>query len=513
MPISFSEAGIRVTARYGTLASLGRDFGRTLFLTNSAGLGVDERTLAFANNDAVRTATNAAGNTRFTTGDEVLTAAARYFAQQPRGQFVVGRWQKASVDAVLTGSTPGVIADFNALGSTGTLTINGTTITSPDLSSTADLPAVAAALQTAIQAVTGFAGVTLAFSGGVFTLTLPALRADPLPTGTLADELGLSMPATVVQGAPTETNVQALDAIEGEDAGWFYGIHGGSPTDDEIIAAQTWAGTHEHAILFNLIAVNDSALSATSTTDIAARLATGGIVQTAGFYTRDDDDNKAASFAGEWAAVDWQQARGFRAARGKWARLTGCTPDTFNATQLGVLETKRTNAYIRVGYAGANENEATPVVVEGLTYNEEVYWDTFVWISELRARIERAMFNLLAATGQESVGFDMVGFARTRARLIDEMNVGVLNGSIAPNSAVSADARAEIIATTGDSAFTGLLPLGYRVWLQPAGQITPTNRAARIWPYRIWAVGSDAVHGYTGIIDAVPSGAAVAAAA
>ena len=75
------------------------------------------------------------------------------------------------------------------------------------------------------------------------------------------------------------------------------------------------------------------------------------------------------------------------------------------------------------------------------------------------------------------------------------MRKGVRNGGIQPGRTVRGSTKADIIATTGNQAFDGVLSAGYLVHigaLADQTQVDIDNRMAP--PIKIWAKGSEAIH-------------------
>ena len=110
--------------------------------------------------------------------------------------------------APLPGSVTGIapaLADLQAI-SDGVLSIGGSATAAIDLSAVTTLAEVAAAVQTAIQAVAGLSSYTLSLSSNLFVLRNPAGDAGAV-AGTLAVPLGFTAGQTVVAHEPPSTLV------------------------------------------------------------------------------------------------------------------------------------------------------------------------------------------------------------------------------------------------------------------------------------------------------------------
>ena len=74
------------------------------------------------------------------------------------------------------------------------------------------------------------------------------------------------------------------------------------------------------------------------------------------------------------------------------------------------------------------------------------------------------------------------------------MGLAVRNGMVQPGRKVSAQIKADIISTTGNIEFDGTLTTGYLVWVQAPSQAIATDLENRIGRFKVWMVGSDAIH-------------------
>ena len=136
---------VRVNASISPSTPLRPDFGRTLLMTPSA--------LAPARTSTYSSAVSV-GRIFGTANSSVYNKALEYFGQTPYPKdLIIGRWAQAAVNGRITGGTHQTLAALQAI-TAGTFTISGQASATLNFSSASNLAAVAALLETAIQAIT-----------------------------------------------------------------------------------------------------------------------------------------------------------------------------------------------------------------------------------------------------------------------------------------------------------------------------------------------------------------------
>lgn len=366
-----------------------------------------ERTRTYTDIDAV--------GDDFSSSTLVYKIATKLLGQSTVGavppSIIVGRRQ---VDEVIL--TP-VVAN-NAV---YTVTINGVdyTFTSDGTATAAE---ITAGLDTAIGAP---AGITVTDNTGTLTVEVT--------TPGTAWSIKVSSNLTQANTTPTETYVDALEAVEQENNSW-YGIVLDTHTpqvvediSDAINARRKLFGT----------STADTVTPTTGTTDIAKILSDKTADRTYGVYlpTADTDFPEAAWMGAQLpytpGSNDWD-----------FKRATGVTVSTLTDTQRVNLRAKNCNMYTTV--AGVN------IFQDGDTFGGSPI-DEIVGIDWLYARL------------QEGVYF----------RLINSLKVPMTNAGLAI-------IENEIRSVLSQAESNGLIDRGWTVNTPDVSSISPTLRAQRI---------------------------------
>ena len=163
--------------------------------------------------------------------------------------------------------------------------------------------------------------------------------------------------------------------------------------------------------------------------------------------------------------------------------LPGVEPTTVSRTQLAELERKRGSVYTIVG--------GTRSFLGGQTGRDGYWIDAIWWLGWLRNRLEIDIWNAIRTSPK---------LTRTilAATLNNALEAGVANGGLQPGRAVTTATKDDIITTTGDSDFAGVLTSGYLVWVDP--DPSAQDESNRISRFRVWCVAQSSFNRVLGDI-------------
>ena len=462
------------------------EFGKGLLLTEDSTLdgGGANKIQEFRDKSAV--------DAKFPAGSEPRAAASAWFGQEPYPKpLMIGRWNKAALVATkLVGGTPASTGDLKAVTS-GSFVLGETTFT-VNLSSGNNYAAQATLIQTQIRAATGiFAGATVAYANGRFTLTLAG--ADKLlgngglaangSTGTLADQLGWSDSGGGIyhEGGPREQNAEdALANIRGINDGWYFlFLEAKYAGDAENVDVQNWA--QSNGKMFFSTSNESASLNTGETASELAQVCATEASRGVAIYT-EEENYIAASAAARLSSVDFDQVDS--AITLNLQSMPGMTTSEISATQKTELDRKRANYYVRFGNLSRFATGATP--------KPGIWADVRYFLDWLNNRVQNEIFNLLAS------GTRIPATTGGTAELVDAiyavLELGVRSGHLAPGK-VSETLAGAIRSATGNTRFDGNLTNGYLVYATPIADMSKADREARkAPPIKIWCKGSSAFH-------------------
>ena len=482
---------VQVRATLAPGGAVQPEFGRTLLVVTDEDFdpGSQARTQVFSDISEVAET--------FASDAEAYQAAQVYFSQSPYPRpLVVGRWLGVDRNAKLIGGTPGTMAALQAITS-GTMTVQGATVTNPDLSSATSYADVAAAIQTALQASTGtgLATAEVVFDTGpnVFVVTLGfdsdgepydfiAAFAD-VATGTLASELGLDAAsgAEIVAGHNGEYISDAMDAIAAEDNSWYFVAADSEVIDTEsAVSVAQWIEARPNMLALDT--VEFGAVTPNESTSVAARLAALGLDRTFMVWSG-TGDHKALSMAARLSSVRFDGQNTLITT--KFKSLPGTRPDLLNSAQQQELGRKRVNYYTRFG--------PDAIFAEGWMLRRGTWIDVRFWLDWIVNAIQTEVYNLLRQHPTR-VPQTSVGLASIEATIERVCEAGRRNGGIAPGRVSEAVAN-DIRLATGNPDFSGELTQGYLVSVGSIAEQSQADRDARHSPpARVWLKGSGAIH-------------------
>jgi len=472
---------VKVTILTSPIFPKRNGFGIALILGTGPYLPVGERSRPYASMTEVAV--------DFPANSEEYKAAQIAFNQSPRpDQIRIGRRFATAVGGELVGSAPNSTdaATWAAIDD-GSFSVNldGTKVdVSPiDFTGVANMNAVAAKIQTAIQAETGGTGATVTWNGTVFSIhsattgptsTVSVTSAVAPAVGTHIGGLMGTDTGKPAAGAAAETITQALDAQDLYSSEW-YGVHftnGQLASNDDYLAFGAWVASK---VKIGGVTSTASVLyDPTSTTDFASLLKAQ---LNRRMFTVYDASNKYAALSAmvRAFAVNFNNQNSTITLFLK--TLPGVTADdTINTTRANALEDKNVNYYTAFGDSPALANG---VMADG-TYFDEVHG-----LDWFQNAIETNVFGFLYTRTTKVPQTDR-GVALIVQQVEKACDQGVNNGLLAPGVWNGAE--------FGTLLAGQFLKTGYYVYAQPVAQQNQSDREARkAPPIQVAAKGAGAI--------------------
>jgi hypothetical protein len=428
----------------------------------------------------------------FATTDEEYKFAQLYFAQSPKpDQLMIGRrLLAATAGALKSGIHSTTPATFTAVTHGGfDISINGTNhpISALDLHLAADLPGVAAVVQTALN--TALTGTTCTYDGTNFVVTSPttgsassvgyAIAPSTVTTPAQTDLsvlLGLAASAEAVRipGANVESVTDSLAALALQDGSW-YGFHCTKEVGDtDLQAASVWG---EAAGKFHFVTSSDAPiLDPTATTDLASVLQGLQLTHTLLQYSS-TNPYAAGSAMARGLQVDFAQINSTITLMFK--QEPGVTPENLTATQYATLDAKKVN-YL------ATVSNGFIMLFNGVTPSGR-FFDEVMGLDWFQADMANNVFVALATSP-------------TKVPQTDKGMVVLLQAaSVTCETAVRNQLAAPGVWT--HAGFGALktneqLPLGYYLYANPVSSQSDADRSARkAPPTQVALIGAGAFQG------------------
>lgn len=475
----------RVTTQIQTGGLVSRIFGRGLMLTidDSIAAGGPGKAQFFPDLDALMEV--------FAGDSQPVAAARRWFSYDPAPQgLYVGRWASVDISTTLRGATPAAVADLKD--AAAAFSIDGHDVSADTSGAGVTTYAnIAALLQTALQAVTGYSGATLTYDNGAFLITLA--DASQITGGALAAPsagtdisalLGMaaSSSPTYHRGHDAEAPSEAIAEILrlqaqrpvyiGYDAGVpaAYGTNGN--TFDDVTAY-----CNANNLLCADTDTSDAARTVGDSTSKLHRAFDAQQGRTLVCVADAGGESHMAALAA-LSSINWDNAASIITLFGR--TFPNVPTVSLTPTQEDEVNRKRGNYYTNVG--------GSPTFIEGYMARSGYWADAVAFNMWLQNRIELGIWGAARASRRLTVAimFDAITAA---------MRAGVRNGGIEPGRTVSPTTKADIIRTTGNQDFDGVLQAGFFVHIgQLADQAQVDIDARRSPPVKIWAAGSPAIH-------------------
>ena len=386
-----------------------------------------------------------------------------------------------------------ITAGVDGIGA-GSLTWQGYTVASLDFTAATSYENVAGVLQTALRDVRVSAradlrSATIEYSAAGFFRVSLGFRAngDPYPiTGFMVDAaqeaasaLGLASASggDIDQGAASETIEEAMDAISGLDANWYFvAADSGITSAADLLALSRWVQSKPHMLALDV--VDEGVLTPNESASLAERISILGSDRTALVWSR-TADYKSLAVAGGMSSINLDRVNSLKTA--KFLTLAGTTPDAIDETAKRELDRKRVNHYSPFG----------PVAIFAEGWTPGGFIESRLWLDWMISRIQLDVFNLLRSTRR--VGLTPQGQSEIYAVIINACEAGRRNGGLASRQ-VSEAMSSDIRQSTG-ADFDGFLQRGYMVYAPPISALTQAQRDQRsMTPFRVWLAYTSFTH-------------------
>jgi len=458
---------VNVTIQVAALAPAAPTFSRVLCVGSATRL---------PSYDRLRLYTSLAGVAEdFQSTDSEYAFATTFFARTPMPkELMIGRRLIAAFAGTLkSGLRSTTLSDYTAVTAGGfDINIDGTVrqVHGIDLHSCADLAAVAAAVQTAVQAE--LASTTVTYDGANFVVTSPTTGVNSIvgyavaPTTTATTDLSVIMGLTALKGAlraaggAAEAPVDSLTALGRIDGSWYGFGFTKEVADDDLLAASVWAEANAkfHAITY----ASPAAYDGTSSADLGSRLKAAGLTRTLIQFSS-TTDYAVASAAACGFQVNYDQINSTITLEFK--QEPGVVPENLTATQYAALKAKNycylatvSNGFVMLF------NTKTP---SGRFFDEIVNLDWFA------ADLSNNAFTALATSP-------------TKVAQTDKgMEVLLQAAAITCEKAVRNRLAAAAVWTHdgfGALATGDFLQQGYYLYAEPVASQSDADRAARVTP-------------------------------
>jgi hypothetical protein len=415
----------------------------------------------------------------FGTSAPEYAAANLYYQQAPQPiSLQIGRWAQAATAGQLRGGLLSTaqqsLAIWNAI-TTGAfkVAIDGAAaadITGLNFSGAANLNAVAALIQTALQVA--HAGMTCVWNSvynrfeiksgttgaasSVSFLTAPGSGTDISATLGMTATFSGSYLAPGIAAESALAAATLFDVDYGQ--GWYaLTILGASDADHTSVAAYIEAATNKH--IYGVSTQASGVLSSVSTTDIAYLLAHLAYKRTVVQYSS-TTAYAVCSLLGRILTVDYSGNNTVITLMYK--QEPGIVAETLNSTQIDALEAKNCNVFVAY-------NNSTAIIEKGVVASGE-FLDIITGTDWLSLDIQTAIYNLLYTSTtkipQTDAGNQLIATA-----IEAECSRAVRNGLLAPGIWT--------VGGFGSLNQNDFLPKGFYVFAPLAAQQSTADRAAR----------------------------------
>lgn len=426
----------------------------------------------------------------YATDTEEWKSANIFFSQNPAPQQIyISRWiEDAAAGYLRTNISATALSSLISI-SDGSFNIgfNGlqNDITDIDLTTITSWDDVAAAFQTAIQAIAtgGFTAATcvaIVSAGGVqfvFTSGTTGIASSvqvPVAAGSGTDLVALLSlgTGTPVQGADAETPVEAIQASQALDDS-FYGVLFTNALRDDANMLSVAAYVQSLVKIFTTVTNDVNTLNPSDTTNIAYQIKNLGYNRTMTIYTDQIDQYPDSSIISNMFTVDFTGQNTVKTA--KFQSLPGISAVDLTTSQLTAIQNNNCNTIISVKDIPFYSDGR----MGGYQSGELFYIDTRHFVDWLQDYIQTNMLNLFLA---QTVPYTDDGVQMEIQNLSSSLQQGVVNGGLA--------------ALLGANNKT--IP-AYTVLAPPRVATIPlSQRAARVSPtLQFQCTGSDAIHSVT----------------
>lgn len=477
---------VDVSIAIGAVFPERRGFGTLNIVTAETGvIGIAERIRSYQNLDGV--------TADWPADSEVVTASTAYFSQQPKPTSlrVSTRYPTAQAAQLRGGAVADNAANlalFNAI-TAGSFDITMDTVqndvTGLNFSAAVDMDAVAAIIETALQAELGgsYAASSCVYDQGRFFInsgstgiasTISFLSTtDPLVGTDISSLLQMQQgEGTKTDGIAAETITASLNAIQNIDSDWYGLMFTKEVRDgvlvnaeDAVVAAAAWC--EARIKVFGNTSNDLDVLDSVTTNDIASVLKLAEYRRTITTFSSYPNQYPSASILGRAFTVNFNQANSTLTL--KFKQMPGITVEQLTQTQKAVLDSKNANCLISVG---DRNMYAESFMASG------VFFDEVHGIDWLQDAIQTNVYGYLL-TRTTKVPYTNKGVAALEQQVIKALDEAVRNGLAAPGYTI-------------DDEF---LPNGYKTIIIPVEDINQSDVEQRFYPGLSFVVlGAGAIH-------------------
>lgn len=461
---------VNVQVVMSPVAAQSRNFGSLLILGDSGVIDTTERLRLYNTISAVAA--------DFGTSAPEYLAAALYFGQSPQpSTLYVGKWARTATPATLHGgilsSAAQALSLFTAVsaGAFG-ITIGGSvqTITGVNLSSAANLNAVAAAVTAKLSGATCVWNATL----GRFEITTTATGSAASITFATAPGSGVDLAVlmglestqggSVVAGIVAETLATAIAQLADMSNDW-YGLTIASstmPSSSDYLAAAGFIEAASPARIFGITMQTTDVLNSALSTDLASQLKASAFERTFIQYSS-SSAYAAASIFGRAFTVNFNGSNTTLTI--KFKQEPGVAVETLPSSQAATLDAKNCNVFVKY-------NNDTSIIQQGVMSNG-YFFDEVHGTDWLQNAIQTAVYNLLYTSGTKIPQTD-AGVSMILTTIAQVMEQAVANGLVAPGVWSAAGFGA---LNMGDT-----LSKGYYLYAPPVATQLAADRQARKAP-------------------------------
>lgn len=419
----------------------------------------------------------------FGTSAPEYLAADLYFSQKPQpSQLYIGRWAHTATHGELVGgvltTAEQAINNWTAIAAGSfKITVDGgvaTDVTAINLAGAANLPAVAALIQTAIRALAGgFATVTVVWddvykrfiigSGSTGAgSSIAYLAAAAAGTDLSVMLKGTQTTATeLAPGSDAESLLEAVTALDQLKTQW-YALMVASPNavDADCLAVAAYLEGTANPHVFRWTTAEAAALTSGDTTSIGYQLKQLDYERTGADYSS-SSNYASASFYGRALTVDFTQNNSTIVLMFK--QEPGITPESLTATEADALDANNYTYF-------AQFNNNTAIIVNGKMANG-FFFDEVMGVDWLANFIQTSVWNALYTSPTKIPQTD-AGMHQLKTVIEGACAAAVNNGLLGPNLVWNGPSFGQI--ANGD-----ILPKGFYVYQPPLADQAAADRAAR----------------------------------
>ena len=486
---------VKISTQIAAGGLLRTDYGTGLLVTTEDGIpaGGSGKIKAYADIEAVEA--------DFSSGEALAAARVWFGGDAEPHSLYIGRWATSDVDTTLTSAEPSATTAFTA--NDGSFRFDGEDVTGVDVSAASiTYAAIATAVQTAIQTLTGHRSTTFAYDAtlndgaGGFLLTLdgdgeidpPYFETHSAGTGTdLSALLGMASASGPVyaQGHDTETLSEALAEmvpLASNGPPTLPMVDGSCPaTVGAIDTRESLATFVQAGDYFAFIRDNgNDALAASGTFRhyvFAQQLSKVEAVVGAGENFGDDTNYIDVAANAYLSSQRFNLPASIKNPHLK--SMTGATAIMVDGDQLADLVSTRTSVYTLVA--------GLPSLAGGYTGKAGVWADAQYWLGWLKNEMELNIFNAQR-------GSDRFATAILTDTINDVMASARRSGGLQPGGKVSNSIRNQIRNTFDNPDFNGILPTGWIPWVENPASRSDLDRENRIGRFKIWIAPADAIN-------------------